>query len=435
MSARSYLTQVNPDLQSLGHEADLLYYASNDVKVSSVEFNNRVGRYIRSLTTLSFGGNSDIQIPNFDFLGSTYLQVEMPGLPATVTLGQNWLFNAIESVNYSWGTSNISLVKISGQDLLHHNYMSCETKEKRQKMLLLGGAVKDSANPSLAQKATILLKFPWSVMSCDERKKLFDTRLLDTNMLIQITWNTSDKFMGWLTADVGDVPSAFNSAQVILKQNELSNHAESLYTEMKRDSALIYNYPFNHLQTGSSFRFTSIAGKETIKFELNSFLNSDLIGILFSVVDTKDITRGSDNNHGFPNPFNLQLVEDVKLEYNGQILSHYPGDLLELATLNISDGDTTADQHVLNTANGDIVVPAANTARGLSYVWYLPFTQYKNLIFKDEYNNTSVYKSQPMDLSFTYADTVADKTMLVRTTYIYNAYASIQDMSSRIHFG
>jgi hypothetical protein len=427
---RNYLTQVNPDLQSLGDEADLLYYASKDVKVSSVEFNNRVGRYIRSLTTLSFGGNSDIQIPNFDFLGSTYLQVEMPALTDKIALPQGWLYHAIESVNYSWGTSNISLVKISGQDLIQHNYLSCETREKREKMLNLGGLMKPTGVPQDATKAQILLKFPWSVMSCDERKKLFDTRLLNTNLLIQITWAPKERFMGWLNADIADVPTAFSSAEIILKQNELTNHADSLYSEMRKDSSLIYNFPFCHLQTGTTHRFDSVHGVADVRFELNSFLNSDLIGILFSVVKNKDLQRTSDISHSFINPFDLKHVTDIKLEFNGQILSHYPGNLAELATLNISKGDTTCNLHKVVPSTG-----LEDNSTELSYVWYLPFTQYKTLIFSDEYNNTSVYKSQPLDLSFKYEDVIDNDLMVVRTTYLYNAYASIQDMSSRIHFG
>ena len=429
MSSKSYLTQINPDLQALGNEADLLYYGAEDVKVSSIEFNNRVGRYIRSLTTLSFGGSSDISIPNYDLLGSTYLQVRMPALPATVALPDNWLHHCIESINYSWGTSNISLVKISGQDMLHHNYMSCETKEKREKMTNLAGSMKPAGVSQVETTAAIVLKFPWSIMGCDKKKKLFDTRLLDTNMLIQITWASKEKIFGYLDANLADVPTALASAEIILKQNELSDHSDSIYTEMRKDPSLIYNYPFNHLQTGSNHRFNSVVGTELVDFEMQGFLNSDLIGILFSVCSTKDVTR-TGGVRSFINPFKLQKVENIKLEYNGQILSYYPANLSELATLNISQGDTTCDLHQLDPATGAEVGGDLE----LSYVYYVPFTQYKNISFGDEYNNTSVYKSQPLDLSFTFESDQVD-TMIVRTTYIYNAYCSIQDMASRIHFG
>jgi hypothetical protein len=426
----SYLTQISPDLQSLGESANLLYYETSDVKISSIEFSNRVGRYIRSLNSLQFGSHSDISIPNFDFLSSTYLQVELPPLKANITVPDGWLFHAIDNITYSWGTSNVSLVKISGQDLLHHNYLCCETREKREKMLFLGGTQKGitGGDETTSRKAQILLKFPWSVMCCD-KKKSFDTRLLDTNMLIQITWKTKQHIFGWPLASAADVPESFTRAEVIVKQNELTNHSDSLYSDMKADPSLIYSYPFVHLQTGSNERFLSQIGETTVRYELQGFLNSDLIGIMFSISRITDTVRTSDPNFAHPNPFDLQHVSDILLEYNGQILSSYPGNLNELANLNISKGDTTCNQSKLVPSTG-LVDP--NTT--LSYVWYLPFTQYKNLTFTDEYNNCPVYKSQPMDLQFTYTSDVAEQ-MVVRTTYMYNAYTAIQDMSSKMHFG
>ena len=425
MSKSTYLSQVNPDLSAMGNEADMLYYTPDDVKLSSVEFNNRVGKYRRSLTSLQFGSSSDINIANFDFLGACYLQVKLPPLPIGATLPHGWaLAGLIDYVTFSWGTSNISLVKISGQDMLHHNYMACETKEKRDKMMLLGGtasAISASAGTT-NHVATILLKFPWSVMSCD------------TNMLIQIAFNPREKWMGWSSGTVtANLPTSFLSAELIIKQNELTDHARSLYTNMKNDKSMIYHYPFQHLQTGTIERFISDGTPYEVDFELNSFLNSDLIGIMFSVCRTKDIIRQGDS-FPHPNPFELLKVTNIKLEFNGQILMFFPEDLLELSTLNISYGDTTSDSHLLVPATGEKA-----TTTPLSYIHYLPFTQYKNITFGSEFNNCSVFKSQPLNLSFTYQHALGEdgvsEQITVRTTYIYNAYSAIQDFSSSIHFG
>lgn len=426
----SYLTAVNPSLSAIGVNKDTLYYDEEDIKVESVEFCNRVGRYQRSLTTLQFGGSSDISIPNYNFIGSTYLQVEMPVLDNAVSLADNWLINAVESVNYSWGSSNISLVTINSIDMLHHNYIACCSREKREKMILLGGGIKPKDKTQDTRTATICLKFPWSTISASEQKRLFDLKLLDTNMLIQIKWATKDKFMGWLTADVGLVPDSFTSAKIILKQNELTNHNDSLATRMKIESKLNYNYPFVHLSTGTSHRFITVEGENQVRFELNSFLNSDLLGILFSVIDLKDLSRSSDVAHSFPNPFNLQKVKDIKIEFNGQILMDYPDDLNELANLNISKGDTTCMQHKLITSTGE--TDSAN--KDLSYVWYVPFTQYKELTFEEAYSNVMGFKSQPVDLSFTFTAPATTPTMICRTTYLYNAYTSTNDFTSTMYF-
>jgi hypothetical protein len=105
--------------------------------------------------------------------------------------------------------------------------------------------------------------------------------------------------------------------------------------------------------------------------------------------------------------------------------------------LNISKGDTTANLHKLDVETG-----AVDGDSVLSYVHYLPFTQYKNITFGENYTNNSVFKSQPLDLEFSYLPAikvvdpvVTTETMVVRTTYLYNAYASIEDFTSSIHFG
>lgn len=426
----SYLTAVNPSLSAIGVNKDTLYYDEEDIKVESVEFCNRVGRYQRSLTTLQFGGSSDISVPNYNFIGSTYLQVEMPVLDPAVSLCDNWLVHAVESINYSWGSSNISLVTINSIDMLHHNYMACETREKRQKMVLLGGGIKAKGDTQDTRTATICLKFPWSTIAASEQKRLFDLKILDTNMLIQIKWATKDKFLGWLTADAGLVPDSFTSAKIILKQNELTNHNDSLATRMKVESKLNYNYPFVHLSTGTSHRFITVEGENQVRFELNSFLNSDLLGILFSVVDLKDLSRSSDVAHSFPNPFNLQKVKDISIDFNGQKLMDYSDDLNQLANLNISKGDTTCDIHKLVPATG----AADGDDKDLSYVWYIPFTQYKELTFEEAYCNVIGYKSQPVDLSFTFTAPATAPTMICRTTYLYNAYTSTSDFTSTMYF-
>lgn len=429
MSGSSYLTQINPNLQALGNEADLLYYESSQIKVQQIEANNRVGRYIRSIRQ-DFPGDDSVKIPNQDFIGSTYLQVELPPIKAGVSLPLGWLFYAIESLNYTVGSSNISLVTIRGIDLLHALYVDCETKEKRNYIMNLAGEMKEAATVDTEPRfANVLLKLPWSIISADDRKKLLDARLLDTNILVDIVWASKEKFFGYMDAEAGDVPDTFNSAKMIIKQTELTNKSDSLMTEMKKDPSLIYNYPFTHYQKGSTERFASTIGDVFVESELTGFLNSDLLGILFSVCDSKDITRANEA-HGFINPFDLRKVKDIKLEYNGQIIAHYPGNLIDLATTNISMGDPSADLQKLITNTG-----VADVTSGLSHVYYIPMTQHKNLTFGEEYSNTSVYKSQPLNLSFTYTDTIADKNMVLRTTNLYNGFASIQDMTSKLHFG
>jgi len=233
------------------------------------------------------------------------------------------------------------------------------------------------------------------------------------------------------TADAisATIPTAFSKATVLLKQNELSNHSDSLSMEMMQDSSLKYNFPFCHIQSGSQNRFNVgiINTDYVIKTQLLGFLSSDLIGILFSVVYTGDETRKSD---GHVNPLYMRDIKDVKVEYNGQVLMDYPGKLLELDMLTQCEGDNRTNVSVLDTVGQ---TPLAQSA----YVHYIQFTQHKNISFKEEFNNTEQYSSQPLDLTFTVniASTPKLGDYILHTTYLYNGYCSTSGGVTRVMIG
>lgn len=430
--ANQYLTQVNPNLSAIGSEEDLLYYSAEQVKVSSVEFGNRVGKYKRSLNSLNFGGTSEVKIPNWDFVSNVYLQATISGIPLAASLPDGWLFASIRSISYTWGTSNNSLLKIDRYDLIHHNILSCETKEKKSRMLELSGVVKEEGEATTSATAQILLKFPWSKMSKCQKRKAYDSRLLNDPIVLTIEFNDSTKFMGYANSIASTIPTAFSSAQVLLKQNELSNHADSLATEMMRDSSLKYNFPFVHLQTGTQNRFN--VPSEDVDYEIRTqllgFLSTDLIGILFSVVRSTDETKPTD---GHINPLYLWDVQNVRLEYNGQILMDYPGNMLSLDMLTQDIGDDRFDFAALDRTTGQ--EPTTLPKQG--YVYYLQFTQHKNLSFMEEFNNTESFSSQPLDLIFTFNTDIPTTNVdhILHTTYLYNAYTSTSAGTTRVMIG
>lgn len=436
--SQKYTSTITTDLQAIGNESDLLYYASDQVRVSSIEFNNRVGKFKQSVTGKSLPGDGDIKLPNQDFTGACYLQVKLDNIPASATLAPGWLFAAIKSLEYTIGTSNVSLVKIGTYDLFHSNFMSCETRCKREKMILLAGAGLNKTITPPAVKPTsviaqLLLKLPFSTMSACKKKLLYDARLINTPIILHIEWNPIESFMGW-SESVLTVPTDFSIATVLTKQNVLTNKSDSLYTEMKADNKLLYVYPYQHLQHGTSNRFPAIIGTNTLRTELTGYLSSDVLGIMFSVVKVSD-TRRTGTDH-YPNPFNLKKVQNILLEYNGQTVHNLPFDLIELSTLNICEGDNDAVNSVFSTATGDL--SAGPGVNGVIHVYYLPFTPVKSMVFDENYWNTSQYKSQPLDLTF---DLTLDAThdvagqYLLSTTYIYNANITTKDLMSRLYFG
>lgn len=424
-----FLSQVSPDLQALGVEKDTLYYVNDDVKITSIESNNRVGKFKRSLNALQLGGIAEVIVPCWDFLGSCYLQATITA-PLGVTLTDYWLCNAIRQISYTWGQSNNSILKIDRYDIIHHNILSCETKSKRNKMQLLGGEPKSITELETTHTAQILLKFPWSVMSACDAKKLYDTRLLNDPITLSIEFEPAIKFMGCTDALLPSLPTAFNKAELIVKQQELSNHSDSLAGQMKKNPNLLYSYPFVHLQTGTTALFEPTVDTDfTFRKQLFGFLTTDLLGIMFSVVYEHDDRRLNRPNEvtAYPNPLAMRRVENVLLQYNGQTLHDLPGKMLELSTLNICQDDPDVSYSHFDNDTGIITAKEA-------FVYYLPFTQNKDISFKEEYSNCSTYSSQPLDLQFT-INTPDEGNYILHTTYLYNASTSTQAGVTRVHLG
>jgi hypothetical protein len=424
MSSRSDFTQsVVSDLDAAGTKVNFLYYATDDVRINSVEVDS-MKKYQQALTSLNFGGTSQVTVPSSDSISDTYLHLQLPPLADTnIVLSEGWAYSAIRSINYTWGSSTISTVELNSESLWSHAMLSAETSEKRHKMLQLGGApLATGDDRTVGPSAVISLGLPWSTIRKTD-KLGYDASLLSDPIIIQITLNDANHFMS-AVAGSPTYPSAFAKGQVILKQGVLSNKADSMRNTLNANSNLLVSYPFIHKQTGTNTLIPAAVPGEPQEVQIQSLIASDLLGISFMVVPSADKRSGAATN--MANKFNTTECQDIQLLYNGQVMQNLPWRLAELAILNLDQGSGTTPKVIMNGAG-------AAVADGEYFVYYLPFSYLKEIVFDGQFSNVSRYANQTMSIVFSPQNSITENLSFT-CTYYYNALCTTQAGTSRITF-
>lgn len=413
------------DLDAVGTKRNMLYYATEDVKVQEVQVDTLVGKYRQSLTSSAFGSSSEVTIPNDDSISSVYLYLRVDNIPIDSSVGEFFGHATIRSVNYTWGSSSVSTVELSGEALWMHNMLCMETSEKRKKYSEVSGSALAKAVAVYSVECEILIALPWSTIRADRNKKGYDSSLLNNNILVQINFNDSNSFIGSHAAAL-TYPTSFSKTLVVLKQGVLTNKRDSMKQTLLNNPSLMQPYPFTHKSTGTRKFITGAPINEPINIVLQSFLESDLLGLAFYVVKTDS----EKSNHGAASPvnkFDAIRLRDIILTYNGQQLFNLEHHMSDLVLLNIDPGSPDCPKTLINSLG-------VSVASGSYHVYYLPFTQFKSVIFSEEYNNVSRYASQTLELTFTPEGLLLPTNLSFHSLYYYNAIAQTQQGVTSLQF-
>lgn len=417
-----YISSQRPDLNSPGVDVDMVYYTPQDIQVSKTEMSCYVGRYNQSISSLNFGSTSQIVIPNQDMVYECYLHVKLPPTIANQVLPRGWLFDAIREVSFTFGQSNVSNLRLSGQSVRHLCLESCETKEKRSELLVLAGESFNGDSAGINPEGTIIIPLPWSNTSGDHKKKPIDTSLLNNPITIQITFYDSNRIYGGSATR----PTSMAAGSVFLRQGEFSDRANSIKRSLMANPSMKYFYPFLH-KTSPTPKYNIVMDGTTINsVELKDFIESDLQAIIFSVHNT-GLQFGDGVNA--PTPGVSAECLDVEVLYNGQTLYSSPGASARLVNMNHTTGASGYDDVALNQTT-----PWAANAL-VSYVYIIPFSSLAPINFAGYYDNSLRYSSQNMQLRFKCRQIPGAAGIgQLEATYIYNGIASIQGGVCTIDF-
>ena len=427
----NFLTPVVPNLDTLGTKRNNLYYTKNSLLVQSVQ-NDTIYKFNQAVPSKTFGSSSDITINNQDFISDVYLYVKMT-LNASNSLAAGWLFALLKSVQYTWGSSSQSQVSLNSEQLFSIAMKSCETAEKRTKMLENAGVLTQHNGPRTVE-ACLQIPLPWSTNRNSMHKLPYDTSILTSPVIIKIAWAQANEVIGTHAA-MSTYPTGLLNADIIIKQVELTNRNESMRNVLINNNQLLLGYPFYHRQNGSSELFPSVPIGGRVSVKLQSLINADLLGILWYCVPSAQL-RSTGAVDSPVNTFNTFRVRDVVLESNGQILYQTPFHVGELVQASMDVGDSEAGKSYVTTAgatanSGEI---AGNDAAAY-HINYIPLTFKKAINFgdTDEFHNTSRFGNQILTLSFN-VENASVSSVQFYSTYIYNAVSMSSGGTTQLQF-
>jgi hypothetical protein len=312
------------------------------------------------------------------------------------------------------------------------NFIDCETKDKRDLASNLAGTLQLGNNlvsPIGAKDAVILLPTPWSLIADEQKKRPYDTSLLTSNILIQIIFEDASSFIS-VNGNV-TLPNAFLLGEVLTTQETLTDKSKSLRNQLKNNENIMSQYPFHHLQEGTTRYLSNINPQQNVRIDLNSFITSDLLGIMFFVAPLRDIKRTGtsfDDYSGIVNRFNTVSCIDLKLEYNGAVLHDLPYRLSELVGLSMNSGSIKGNYAALGWSN-----PNTSPIANVQDIYYMPLTQHKSTYFSEVFANTPRFAQQVLQLSFT-PEIAVQTDLVLYSTYIYNGISATSSGTNTITY-
>ena len=440
----NYVVTQAPDLSSLGRVKDHLYYTESEVQLNEIETSSTIGRYIKSFNSKTMNSVGECLLPNLDGVEQTYVHLRLPPLSPNTILAAGWGYHAVQAVNLQLGSSNISLQEKRGYTNYQELWWSCETKEKRDLAINLGGVAKLAGADTEPHDAVIILNLPFSTLKNIANKRSFDASLLSSPILIQIQWAPVTNYMSTSTGEtvnISNYPNSFEIANLIVRQDVLTDKSQSLrQTIMSSDVFAVY--PYSHVLSGSSSTQTlAVVNKKCeMNVDLSGFLNSDLIAISFSVnkyshLNSTIVDDATANKNTVCNPGSTYRCKNIRLYYNGSTLfelSHY---LTDLHQLSVCHGDPHGENHRISN-DGSLTADAGN-----AFQYYLSFTADMRNQFMERLANVPRYSQQPMELRFEIevplpADIDANNNFQssFRSSYYYNAVNLMSKGNSNVFF-
>lgn len=419
-----YLTNKKVLLSSPGYAINDLYYSNSDSVVETTECTFSTGRYKQSLNNANWGSTSQLTIPNSSFVGDVYLNASL-SVPVGAKIGGGFLYSAIQSVSFLFGSSNVPQLILSGQSIQELAMLECDTQEKRDEVMSLAGEPLDNSAGSVpvTRTATALIPLPFSSLCGYFCKKPFDTNILQNPIIVQISFNSYSSVITGGTPTVG-----FLKAQCLLRQGDLTNKSESLRNALRLNPDRSLNYPFIHHQSFNPPQFTGIpslgvgVNSPACTVVLQGLINADLVAMSFHVVKTADISTNA-------NPFNYDPITNIRVLYNGMVLYDCPDDMYKLVNMGGGSLGSTSFNYILATPFTPPIGPAKTTVK--SYPILVNFSRLKSLIFTNHFSNVFRIPNNTLSVEF---NTSTNDQFNCFVTYHYNAIAMIENGQANLYF-
>lgn len=416
-AVKEIISNKRVNLSAPGYQLNDLYPNLHSSMVEDVEAVYSTGRYVYSLQAPNFNSTSSIIIPNSSFLGEVYLHAELPALQAGQYVGSGFLYNAIGSVSYIFGSSNVPQIVLSGESVKELAMLECDTKEKRDTIIKLAGQPNYFAavTPQLTQKADIVLPMPFSSLAGLFPPHFYDSNILQNPLTIQVTFNPVSYVYGTST---GVLPTGFSRCAVYLRLGDLTDKSYSLRNVLRLNPEDSLNYGFIHHQTLNTPKFIGIkeSDQSRVSIPVQGLINADLVAMSIHAVADADLANG--------NSFNWAQLSNIELQYNGLVYYAAPGEMYRLA--NMAGGAVGSCSSAISTVNASGVVASPIIEPVL-----FNFTRLKSFVFRNRMANTWRLPNNTLQLYF---NTVDNASYTLFITVHYNGVISAQNGQANIYF-
>lgn len=374
------------------HHESHLYASKHTVKANHIDY-IKVNKLTYQIPGAGFGASTVINIPPAEFTRNYCIRVVIGNLAANQNLCAQWLPNMIQDVRIQIGASDtISLG--DGQTMLKYLLSQCNSKAKKDKIIAMSGQYTAGATSSNSE-ASFILKLPFS--SVKKNGIPLPNYMLGAPVSITIQWAPYQNIVTGSAA----ISLPFVSAEMSC-DSIMSIDTGSL---IHLKDSTFYDLPFKRLAAQNLINFTgSTSVGQPVQLNLLGFMSGKLVGVLFSVAKASDET---DKNYQI-----YQIIQNIKLQLNGQVLSNFAGRTYEVLSLCNSDAD--GDQANFSSSNG---VVTSN--------WYflkLTLDTPESNATEYNYSNTMSVANNQLQLSFTTPDS---SNYNMRVAYVYENHLRI----------
>ncbi len=327
-----------------------LYAGVSNSKINVAKRRRFTGKIKASSNNLSIGGQAVFTLDPGVIYGNMYIIGKLTFPLNTWARAQpGWGYRLIKNLMFTCsGSASIASVRVTGESLMDMVMLTCNSQDKRQELLQLGG--EDFYTGGVATTKYFAIPLYMFFTGSDQQSVFpFDAATIRSQISFSIEWNNINSVIS-NTFDAG-VPNAPKGSYVLptdFDQLYLRVHSsvelDSQYVAntMAANPYLAMNIPVLHYQS-----FQTTVNATTIADEMNVSLSTLPIGMLQGIVfsarprawlpGAAAVTAGKLEYNGLPVPF-----EYVKVLYNGQVIYETNNSVEERLVQTLCDDNSSA---------------------------------------------------------------------------------------------
>ncbi len=422
---------LKPKREFQGLQGSLLnpnYYNARETVLSNAETTYVQSRWVQSFASQSWGTSAQFILSTDDLIGGTYLNITLKQRahgqandnPAAK---MGWGLQAIRSISYMVPGSNVGRIYLDSTAIYHLLIGQNQDYATTTLMLMMAGQTL-AANADLTnsnRSADILLPFFFSSM--DPEVKPIDAYLFKSgSIVVTVELNAASTIFSANGAN-----AAIDTIELSFRQGCYSNKANSLRDKLIANPSLSYSYPFIKVDTRTQRDVVSVSGafpnavRSRVNMSITGFLPADLVGLVITVHEEKNLIAGADLN-----PFLLASPLDLELTFASQIMyrsKHYANRLYGFQSVHSSGYDLAATGDFISRPNFPV---------------FVDFAMKRQAAFGDTFFNTKRFEGQTMNLSFdpgfdsAGADFPDGAVIVTKVTLLYNSIIEIASGSAQV---